>query len=163
MCHIEIIYRSTVYSLFGIFGLREARCIRENCSNVVQNAELFEAPVAEINVKIFNPTLCKGVSNPIISASQDVPVRKMPLLPEYGTSLKRIPIYGRNILSADEKDIPIQKALPSRFGYLLRPYIHLHGQVNGYQWEQGRRGLWREFLLTQCKNYTLQCTGNMSS
>lgn len=143
MRHIEIIYRSTICSLFQIFGFRNTRCIRENYSSVVvRNATLSEAPVAEINVKIFNPARTKS--------------EKKPFWPEFAT-----PAYAVNILSIVEKEIPIQEALPSKFGYLLRPYIHLHGQTKGYQWEQGRRGLWREFLSTQSKIYTLQCTGNM--
>lgn len=53
----------------------------------------------------------------------------------------------------------IQFIIPSSNGYLLRPYVKLKGQKNGYCLSKNSKGLWRKFLNCQKKNFTLKNTG----
>lgn len=56
--------------------------------------------------------------------------------------------------------IPLYRALPSRTsGYVIRPFVELKGQRYGYFWDTGHKGLWRAFLKSMKKNYTIKNTG----
>lgn len=59
----------------------------------------------------------------------------------------------------DNDEIPLSEVLPSNSGYLIRPYVDLCGQTKGYLWGKGKHGLWRQFLSSHIKNYTLGITG----
>lgn len=53
----------------------------------------------------------------------------------------------------------LKNILPSPKGYIIRPYVNLEGQRDGYRWIKGQRGYWRSFLTHLKKKYTLADTG----
>lgn len=53
----------------------------------------------------------------------------------------------------------LRTVLPSREGYLIRPYVDLTGLRDGYFWANGEKGYWRGFLEARKKHFTLQNTG----
>lgn len=59
----------------------------------------------------------------------------------------------------DPSEVHLYKAIPSTSGYMIRPFVELCGQRNGYQWEDRQKGFWREFLDSHIKNFTLEITG----
>lgn len=59
----------------------------------------------------------------------------------------------------DPWEVKLFKAIPSNSGYMIRPFVGLYGQTKGYQWEDRQRGLWRDFLDSHIKKFTLEMTG----
>lgn len=62
-------------------------------------------------------------------------------------------VYSRECVK-----IPLHIALPSDRGYFIRPYIKLNGQQKGYMWQGGQRGLWRQFLACNVRDFTIANT-----
>lgn len=60
-------------------------------------------------------------------------------------------------LSANRNSL--SNVMPSPKGYLLRPFVELSGQRDGYMWFKGFKGTWRSFLTTYKKAFTLENTG----
>lgn len=71
-------------------------------------------------------------------------------------------ITGISIIELSGNDHGIYyNVLPSRKGYLLRPFVDLSGQRDGYQCLKGFKGTWRTFLTTYKKSFTLENTGKI--
>lgn len=60
---------------------------------------------------------------------------------------------------ASTGDQRLGKILQSRDGYLIRPYVNLKGQTNGYQWRPGTTGKWTMFVDNLQQKYTIANTG----
>lgn len=56
--------------------------------------------------------------------------------------------------------VPIQDVLKSDGGYLIRPYVPLRSQRDGFMWQKyNRRGLWRPFMNSGSTKFTKSMTG----
>lgn len=53
----------------------------------------------------------------------------------------------------------LEDVLPSD-AYLVRPYVNLKGQRNGYRFSGNRNDLWRAFLNAKVKKFVPEITGN---
>lgn len=62
-------------------------------------------------------------------------------------------------MDSSQFDIPIKDVLPSE-AYLLRPFVNLKGQRNGYRFNGQRNDLWRSFLNANVKQFGTEITGN---
>lgn len=56
--------------------------------------------------------------------------------------------------SAFLKDI-----FPNQTNFVIRPYVSLRGQRNGYKWTPIVSGHWTSFMNVEKKHYTLKNTG----
>lgn len=59
------------------------------------------------------------------------------------------------------KSLKLQDVLPSPEGYLIRPYVELDGQREGYMWTERGKGLWRALLDSNKKHFTFDNTGKL--
>lgn len=59
------------------------------------------------------------------------------------------------------KHLLLSEELSSKAGYLIRPYIQMNGQKNGYYWANSKRGFWRTFISMNKVNFTFKETGKI--
>lgn len=56
--------------------------------------------------------------------------------------------------------VPLQDVLEPSRGYIIRPFVGLRSQRDGFMWKKGdRRGFWREFMDSETGKFTLLTTG----
>lgn len=53
----------------------------------------------------------------------------------------------------------LKDVMPTEAGYLIRPYLKLRGQKNGYKWKPNCNGHWGLFMENLIKDYTISITG----
>lgn len=56
-------------------------------------------------------------------------------------------------------DIPLQDALDSSEGFVIRPFVDLKGQRKGYQFDAKIKGRWTLFMNAGIKNFNKEITG----
>lgn len=69
---------------------------------------------------------------------------------------------NNNFAEHDLDPDSLQVLLPSKAGYLLRPYVKLTGQIKGYFWSHACRGKWKSFMDNQKKMYPQNETGKIA-
>lgn len=55
----------------------------------------------------------------------------------------------------------MEQILKSETGFLIRPFVRLTGQRDGYKWQRNSNGLWIGFLRSNQKKYGPQITGKL--